>query len=242
MDEYHISRAHLESLTTGELASLAENQGVDIPPGLERSFIIEELLETFSEDDFSSGEEDAVLEEKELLEPVPLPRQYNITHIDVIIRDPRWVYAFWEIRGSDKESFERERDFEGYYLKVSSLDKSGEENSFVVSVGTSDNAWYLGFSPESIAGNTLKTNTAHGRFRVELCVRFGETSGSAQGIIHEVLAVSRPFGLPSLLGVQGISGELNQLCRLSGLEELPILRNEERSLRSIRWSENRNQN
>jgi hypothetical protein len=212
------------------LASLAESQGVDIPPGLERSFIIEEILETFSEDDFSSEEETAVLEEKEFLEPVPLPKQYNITYVDVIIRDPLWVYAFWEIKSSDKEAFEGEREFEGYCLKVSPLDKCRDENSFIVSVGVADFAWYLGFSPESITGNAVKTNAGNCRFRVELCACLGET--------REILAVSRSFIMPSLLGVPGAYGEPSQLCRLSGLEELPILRNGERASRPIRWSEN----
>jgi hypothetical protein len=240
MDECYVSRSYLEGLTTGELAALVESQGLDIPPGLERGFIIEEILDAFFEDDFSSGEETAVLEEKEFLEPVPLPRHYNITYIDVIIRDPLWVYAFWEIKSVDKEAFEKDRDFEGYCLKVSSPDKYEDEDSFVVSVGTSDSAWYLGFSPESVAGNTIKTNAGNGRFRVELCVCFGEIPGSVQGKAHEVLAVSRPFSMPSLLGGPGNRGEMSQLCRLSGLEELPILRNRERASHLIRWSDKRN--
>ena len=35
---------YLESLSTGELIDLAVKNGLDIPPGLERVFIIEELL------------------------------------------------------------------------------------------------------------------------------------------------------------------------------------------------------
>jgi hypothetical protein len=237
MDDYHISRSYLEGLTTGELAALAEGQGIDVPPGLERSFIIEEILEAFSED-FSDafvndgfGEQPAALEEKHFLEPVPLPKQYNITYIDVIIRDPLWVYAFWEIKNSDRETFERNAGFQGYYLEVSPLGKCGDGESFTVSVGTSDFAWYLGFSPESITGGRGKTNAGNCRFRVELYVRLGET--------QELLAVSRSFSMPSLLGPPETFGEQNQLRRLSGIEELSILRSGERTPRPTRRSENR---
>jgi len=40
-----VSRTWLESLSTAELIKLADSFGIDIPHGLERIFIIEELLE-----------------------------------------------------------------------------------------------------------------------------------------------------------------------------------------------------
>jgi hypothetical protein len=241
MDDYHISRSYLEGLTTGELAALAEGQGIDVPPGLERSFIIEEILEALSDDFFDDffesfpndgpGEQTAVLEEKHFPEPVPLPRQYNITYIEVIIRDPLWVYAFWEIRNSDREILERNAGFQGYFLKVSPLGKCGDGESFTVSVGTSDFAWYLGFSPENITGGRVTTNTENCRFRVELYARLGEAQA--------LLAVSRSFSMPSLLGAPEIFGEQNQLRRLSGIEELPVLRSGERAPQPVRWSKDR---
>jgi hypothetical protein len=234
MDDYHISRSYLEGLTTCELAALAESQGIDIPPGLERSFIIEEILEALSDASFNdnalSEEDMAELEEKDFPEPAPLPRQYNITYIDVIIRDPLWVYAFWEIKNSEKEIFEKNAGFQGYCLKVSPLGKCGDGESFTVSVGAADFAWYLGFSPESITGSSARESAGNCRFRVELYARFVDA--------QELLAVSRSFSMPSLLGVPDTSGEQDQLRRLSGMEELPILRSGERAPQPARRSEN----
>ncbi|MDR1128135.1 MAG: DUF4912 domain-containing protein [Treponema sp.] len=235
MDDYHISRAYLEGLTTGELAALAENQGIDIPPGLERGFIIEEILEALSDaffnDNALSGEDMAELEEKDFPEAAPLPRQYNITYIDVIIRDPLWVYAFWEIKNSEREILEKNAGFQGYCLKVSPLGKCGDGECFTVSVGVSDFAWYLGFSPESITGSAPRENAGNCRFRVELYARFADA--------QELLAVSRSFSMPSLLGVPDMFGEQNQLRRLSGMEELPILRSGERAPQAVRRPESR---
>jgi hypothetical protein len=205
----------LESLTTAELTKLADSNGIDIPPGLERVFIIEELLDLEDEDD-SAQVRGIPLRDTELLEPVPLPKQYSITYIDVLIRDPLWVFAFWEIKNYDKDLHERAGDFEGYHLRIVPLASeggrdSGRSDSFIIPVGIEDSAWYIGFPPSG------------GRFRVEI--------GLSRGGEFMVLAASRPFRLPKPLnppeqGDRKVSGE--PLIQLSGIDELPVLRNRDR--------------
>jgi hypothetical protein len=212
MDEISLDRCFLERLSTDELIKLADTYGVDIPPDLARIIIIEELMELASD---NKGEEQKSppLREKHLSDTAPLPKQYNITFIEVLIRDPLWAFALWEINANDKEWYERSDDFGGYFLKVSPVGGDAvamADRSFTVSVGNSDNAWYLGFSP------------AGGSFKVELCVLRGETT--------EVLAVSRPFYMPLLLNPLE-NGKENALIYLSGVEDFPILRNTDRSFR-----------
>jgi hypothetical protein len=229
MDDCRFSRPYLESLSTQELMVLADTSGIDIPPALERVFIIEELLEWENDDDPPPEENEAPpLGEADYLEPVALPKQYNITYINVLIRDPLWAFAFWEVRGSDKETHEGAADFEGYYLKVVPLGNPGGGSPFTIAVGSADKAWYLGFSPEG------------GRFRVELCVLRGET--------ELALAVSPPFRLPKLLSPPGANrgepalprDERERLCApglaaLSGLDDLRVLRNNDRLSRVPRF-------
>jgi hypothetical protein len=209
----------LESLSTRELAVLADNSGIDLPPDLERIFIIEELLDLESEDEPPREEDAPPLAEAVYLEPVPLPKQYNITYIEVLLRDPLWAFAFWEIKGHDKDLHERAADFGGYFLKVIPLGNSGGDSSFTVAVGPADTAWYLGFSPEE------------GCFKVDLCALRGEE--------EVLLAASHPFRLPKLLGPPRCArrdppgGRENQggpdrLALLSGLEDLRVLRNFDR--------------
>ena len=228
MDEHRLTWPYLESLTTGELAVLADNEGIEIPPGLERNFIIEALIE--AGDDESEAEEQEPLDDADFLEPVQLPHQYNITYIDVLIRDPLWVFAFWEIKEHDREIHEKAPDFGGYLLRVTSLDSpsrngyaAGEDPSFTVPVGTDDTAWYLGFSPTPVDFNGAGP-AAKSCFQVELCVLRDTVTG--------VLAVSRPFRLPSLLAASGTAP--NPLSRLSGLDDLPVLRNGDRLSRTLR--------
>jgi hypothetical protein len=265
-----VTRAHLESLTTSDLIRMADNLGIDIPPDLDRIFIIEELLEitSFNEDasappdtsdiagasdTFLSSESagvspDADMANSRLIESVPLPRQYNITFIEVMIRDPLWAFVFWEIKAQDREQFEKAQDFEGYYLKVSpritsaitstitSSDKPlprpedparqgpDAKGAFTVPVKPDDSAWYLGLSPV-LAGENFRKDQS--QYKVELCVglKGAET----------VLAVSNPFRLPLLHGLSA-EGEPrscreNPLIRLSGYGDLRILRNNERLFR-----------
>jgi hypothetical protein len=204
MDEFLFTRPYLESLSTDELVKLADCYAIDIPPDLERLFIIEELLdagffgdETEDEKKFSGT--------ADIREPAPLPKQYNITYLEYIIRDPLWVFVFWEIKSHDKEIYENLPDFGGYFLKVYSLESG--EHIFAVPVGVDDTAWYLGFPPDS------------GRCRVELCVQ--------QGGGETRLAVSRPFTLPVLLKPSDPRAP-ESLARLSGAEDFPVIRNGDR--------------
>jgi len=126
MDELRLTRSYLETLSTADLALLAESLGLDIPSDLNRVFVIEELLETYTEIDR------ALIPEDNELAVIPsngdtklhLPERYNATFIEVLLRDPAWVFAFWEIRHQDRDLYEGSSDFGGYHLRVSSLDIS----------------------------------------------------------------------------------------------------------------------
>jgi hypothetical protein len=228
VEEARLDRSFLERLTTAELVKLADRAGIDVPPGLERIVIIGELLETL-EDAGEAVEKKPPFASEERRLPaasVPFPGHYNITFVNVLVRDPLWAFAFWEINVHDRELHEKAPDFGGYCLRVEAglwsddpkpagpRVKAAEDSSFTVQVGAGDSAWYLGFSPSG------------GTFRVELCAIRREES--------VVLAVSRPFSLPNLhepLGNRYSRASHNPLLRLSGVDEFNILRNTSRSSR-----------
>lgn len=218
------TRADLESLTSAELAALADQSGIDIPRDLDRVFIIEALLDL--EDEWEEGLNAAgeiALEEARDQETAVLPKQYNITFIDVLIRDPRWVFVYWEIKGQDRETYEQDPAFAGYFLRVSAQSRDAARNAgaadqdFTVAVGLTDGAWYLGFPPGG------------GQFTVE--IRAWLEGGSV------LLAVSRPFSLPPLLsglaeGTSPASAASDALAILAGVNELPVLKHHERASRT----------
>ena len=201
-------KAYLESITTRELVKLADRAGIDIPPDLDRIFIIRELLDNALDDPPSAR----VLLENPDLKTVSLPLQYHITYIEVLPRDPQWVYVFWEIKAQERERYEIDPRFEGYALKALKNKNSGNcmdngfTESYTVPVGTDDNSWYLGF-PEA------------GVFRIALWVQGLDTA----------LVMSPPFMLPSFLNSPGNEEYLNRpLIQLSGVSDFTILRSADR--------------
>ena len=250
MEDVPLSRPYLESLTTGDLLGIADSLGVDTSNYPDRALVIEELLEVSSqEEQKSSNSQVADMTDSALVESVPLPKQYNITFIEVMIRDPLWAFVFWEIKAQDKEQIEKEHDFDGYYLKVSpwvvpavspELTPEGKPvepaGVFTVPVNPNDTAWYLGLAP---AVENEKSREDQRQYKVELCV---EIKGE-----ETVLAFSSPFRLPLLhelsAGKEPKEEETrscpaetgkNPLVRLSGYGDFHILRSNERLFRPKR--------
>jgi hypothetical protein len=221
VEDLRLDRPFLESLTTAELIKLADRAGIDVPSGLERIIIIAELLESMDDAGEDTETELPFFPEqrRQSASSAPFPSHYNISYVDVLVRDPLWAFAFWEINAHDREIHEKAPDFGGYCLRVEPDPQSGdgrsvENSSFTVQVGTEDSAWYLGFSPSG------------GTFRVELCAMRREEP--------VILAVSRPFILPNLLeplGNRYSKASHNPLLRLSGIDEFTILHNTSRSSR-----------
>jgi len=214
-----VTRVKLESLSTGELIKLADTYGIDIPSGLERIFIIEEILEYANADEQEPKEDLVVV--PSYSESVLLPKQYNISYLDVMIRDPLWAFVFWEIKSHDRETHENAVDFKGYFLRVIPLiegetEQQAKEKSFTVSVAPTDSARYLGFAEHS--SNSMV------RYIIKLNVLRGD---------NEVqIASSRHFDLPALYENESIA-ELskNPLINLSGAQKLSIIKNTDRQPR-----------
>jgi hypothetical protein len=230
MEPLPLTRTYLESLATADLIKLADDFGIDIPENPDRILIIEELFEFSSVDD--NGTDDSMeqkLKQIVSVESVPLPRYYNITFIEVMIRDPFWAFVFWEIKAFDKEELEKNAAFNGYYLKVSLFEKEAlmAEEIFTVHVKSDDTAWYISFAPAYEKENLGEDPR---RYKVELCVDLGgvETVLAASGMI--ILP-----GLPELPNRTGkqeaVTGD-NLFARLSGSDDFHILRRNERQLKT----------
>jgi hypothetical protein len=237
MDDSLVTRSYLERFSTDELMRMADRSGLDIPPGLDRIFLIEELLDLAAEDREDEEPLEAAPVTADVPKSVALPGQYSITFIEAMIRDPLWVFVFWEIKGADREVFENAPDFGGYYLKVSpwgraepavrervSPETAEKEGVFIVPIGAEDTAWYLGFPSEDRSSEAGNRNR---QCKVELC--------AGQGGEEVLLAASKPFRLPELLGFprqnRDPGGYNNPLIRLSGAGDFHILRNGDRQSR-----------
>jgi len=222
MDDQRLTRSYLETLSTDDLAELAGRLGLDFPPELNRIFVIEELLEASADDDENGVEGDDLIEDEQATLSDGLPDRYNVTFIGVLLRDPVWAFAFWEIKASEREEWERASDFGGYRLRVTALPASwtGLENgSFTVAIGPEDSAWYLCLPKGG------------GWYRVDLCV--------VRDRAETVLASSAPFRVPrgSAALPEGDVGAVPSLLSISGLAEFRVLNSADRQSRVLQRCE-----
>ena len=237
------TRSWLESLSTGELVNLVDSHGIDIPSGMGRFFMIEELL------DISLNPEgdavDGVEIRERFMETAALPKQYNISFLEVIIRDPLWAFVFWEIKEHDRGVHENAPDFGGYCLRVIPLndDKSRSDTygladeSFTVAVNVDDTARYLGFPVARENNNNTddamqkRDGTPDRSYIIKLC--------AIRGSAEMPLVVSRPFSLPRLVEMadrnngspKGIDLYQNPCICLSGAHDFPVMKSADRQLR-----------
>ena len=146
MENTPLTRAYLETLSTTDLVVLADESGIDIPEGLNRRFIIGELLELV-EDNSSDIEDSSNLVDAEYtITAEILPETYNETQITMLLRDPGWVFAYWDFHTTLFSALTGNYRFETFFLRINSLSSSTHPaviDFFDVEVGPHDRKWYV---------------------------------------------------------------------------------------------------
>jgi len=114
MNEEPINRASLEKLSFSDLVQLADEYGVDVPEDLDRRFLIAELLELAEE---SNNKEDEMIisSEENNQQPFVLNGNFNETQVSCVLRNPAWLFVFWNLNDSD---YAKINDAPGKNLKL----------------------------------------------------------------------------------------------------------------------------
>ncbi len=114
MSDEALNRASLEKLSFQDLVKLADEYGVDVPEDLDRRFLIAELLELSEQtEDFS--EEMIIASEGGEENPVVLSGNFNENQISCVLRNPAWLFVFWNINEQDSA---RVKETPGASLKL----------------------------------------------------------------------------------------------------------------------------
>ncbi|MCR5219164.1 DUF4912 domain-containing protein [Treponema sp.] len=129
MEEVVLSRQNLESLSTADLITLARTYGINVPSTLNRNFIIGELLEIPEEADSATSDSTPV-ENSDLKVATVLPSTYNDTTVHIFMRNPVWMFAYWDIKDSDIKTMKEEFDFDELFLHISFFNNENDEKSF----------------------------------------------------------------------------------------------------------------
>lgn len=212
MKDNLLSRSHLETLSTADLIALADGYGVDIPDSLSRRFIIGELLEIAEEleqdytDDLNFDDSQVAVHSEEQT----LPETYNETMICAILRNPAWVYVYWDISASELNRLKGSRDFDCVMLRASFFSKK-ESNSptefFDIQIALSDRQQYV-----------LLPSGAEKKFmRVDLVAKFKDNSENLA--ITEKIALSKGAEILSE-ALPGRELHISRIMELSGMRDL----------------------
>jgi hypothetical protein len=150
-----MTRERLQSIPLEELTALARNAGLELSGPADRTELIEVLMESFAElrQEREEGNSPSVrVEEKkyevaadEELEPAgndpfPLPSRYNETRVVLMIRDPHWAFAYWDIEGEQGQRVRKDPNFEQLVLRVHDCLPS---SSFDIPIQWEDSSWYI---------------------------------------------------------------------------------------------------
>ncbi len=210
MENQNLSRKYLETLTNQELIVIADDYGLDIPENLNRRFIIEEIIESVEELENAAESDKGVnfTNEEIPVEPT-LPASYNETKIRAIIRDPAWIYAFWDISKTDEERLEQLGNFKSMELHLSFFDTEYDEvpsETLEVKITKEDRSRYILLSsPKKFFVLTLEAVSA-------------EHSNQLLAYTKRISVPERSSTISEM--VPGKQIETSPLVKLSGIESI----------------------
>jgi hypothetical protein len=221
----------LDSLSLEELYALADRTGLDLPPGLERPFVIEEILDVLEEDSedrrISQGEALHIDEKKyselriDEIDVDPgldesMAVRYNETMVCAIVRDPSWAFAYWDVSDAELGSLRGEESAAGLFLRVAEISGAGDPGAsgnnhreyFDIPVSDSDLQWYINLPRSGV------------RFRIDLCARRAGQAGKLRVLArsNEVESPRQSLAAPKA----GLEAATYELLALSGIEDLPL--------------------
>ena len=151
-------------------------------------------------------------------EDIELPESYNETRIVILLRDPAWAFAYWDILAAEREAFRRSESFDGLLLRVYSLETPDQalpkcRTSFDIPVTLQDNRWYI----------NLPEQESH--YRLALVA----VDGGEERILSVSNVVSVPRGtLTELDGNPDGKGTGDEILAQTGIQDMDLPQNGKR--------------
>ena len=218
-----MKRERLEELSFETLVRVANQYDIEVDPSLSRLELIEQVVEAIVESQTEREASDndqikierhkyRIIDSEELYydpdDTYVLPKSYNATRVVLMLRDPGWAFAYWELADVLLQELEtRDDGFAGLVLRVTQLDGEGTTvDSFDIPVQPSDLQWYIHLS---------ERNTC---YRASLVSR---VDGNED--IHAMSGtISVPPGTVVDVGEEKVSDRADQMLAYSGLDRLGV--------------------
>ncbi|MGP1454574.1 MAG: DUF4912 domain-containing protein [Treponema sp.] len=113
------TKSYLQTLSTDALLQIAESQGFFLSADITRRLIIGELLDNQEMDsDQDSVDPDETAAQSDT---ITLPQSYNVTQIQVLLRNPMWFFAFWDFHECLFTKLTNAKNFSHFFLRIHAL-------------------------------------------------------------------------------------------------------------------------
>jgi hypothetical protein len=116
------------------------------PAARERRLDVETIRQKAEAGKYYLGVEEKAMPPVESLE---IPANYNVDRILAMVRDPRWIFAYWEVTDATFRELERrfESDWQRCRMILRVLDRS-QDSHFDITLTEGARNWYIQVSPE----------------------------------------------------------------------------------------------
>ena len=138
MNSEKMNRTYLETLSFADLVKLADEYDVEVPEDLDRRFLIAELLELYEEEKIHGADSMILASSDSFQKSEALPNTYNENEISCVLRNPAWLFVFWNLSEADSIML-KGLDSYTLMLRVCSLSSENEqipEEAFEIQAAT----------------------------------------------------------------------------------------------------------
>ena len=127
MKKRKIKKNQLQNLATSDLIDLANSLELFVPPNFSRISLISEILSMNSELEALPYNILKILPLEDEMDD--LPTSYGMTEIRILLRDPMWLFAFWDINTNQLEQLLKTDPNVSIFLRVMSF-KSEKDDTY----------------------------------------------------------------------------------------------------------------
>ena len=158
-----MDRERMQALSLKTLQNLALKEGIEEEFFHDRQKLIEQIIEAKEEDREEraisnncamrlKGKKYDIMRDEEvetvITENYNLPDRYNETRIVLLLRDPLWAYAYWDIKDTELAELHADPFYNGLFLRVYELKdptpaKKTVLDFFDIPIKESDDCWYI---------------------------------------------------------------------------------------------------
>ncbi len=131
-----MTKDRLRNLSVEELAQIAEKGQIQVLQNMDKEALVSAIFEALEEERLDREETNnltiqveakkfAVTQDQELFldfgKDVELPERYEENRLTLLLRDPSWVFCYWDLEDRVRDELSVEPDYAGLVLRVIEL-------------------------------------------------------------------------------------------------------------------------